>query len=235
MSFVSTNRAWHFLPHENAVSFSKLLLQNVHAEVKNNNPSHPVSCFLFCSGDLPYLPLVLLLVCTGHLCDPYQPDPQVVAHVLWPASLGDAPTGLPRHPSPQAPPHPSRLPSWDVFLHNYRFVSISSWELEMKTSLYESFWRWKQLIVIELFLSRLAELPSGEAGFLEEPGGSYPGCDGREAQVGRPEMGSKSQVKLQANCTLPQKTLAPSSSSPFLPHLNCNPLEEKTNKQFPRP
>lgn len=64
--------------------------------------------------------------------------------------------------------------------------------------------------VIELFPSRLAELPSGEAGFLEEPGGSYPGCDRREAQGGRPEMGSKSEVTLQANCTLPQKTLAPS-------------------------
>lgn len=60
------------------------------------------------------------------------------------------------------------------------------------------------------FLSRLAELPSGEAGFLEEPGGSHPECDGREAQGGRPEMGSKSQVTPQANCTLPQKTLAPS-------------------------
>lgn len=58
--------------------------------------------------------------------------------------------------------------------------------------------------------SRLAELPSGEAGFLEEPGGSYPGCDRREAPGGRPEMGSKSQVTPQANCTLPQKTLAPS-------------------------
>jgi len=32
----------------------------------------------------------------------------------------------------------------------------------------------------------------------------------------------------QANCTLPQKTLAPSRLLiPFLPHLNCNPLEEK--------
>ncbi len=76
---------------------------------------------------------------------------------------------------------------------------------------------------MECFLSRLAELSTGEAGFLEEPGGSYPECDRREATGGRPEMGSKSQVKLQANCTLPQKTLVPSSSPPFLPHLNCNP------------
>ncbi|TMS16262.1 Transmembrane protein 189 [Larimichthys crocea] len=92
-------------------------------------------------------------------------------------------------PAPQAPPHPSRLPSRDVLLHHHR----------------------------------LAELPSGEAGFLEVPGGSYPRRDGREAQSGRPEMGSKSQVKLRANCTLPQKMLVQSSSSPLLPHLNCNP------------
>lgn len=58
--------------------------------------------------------------------------------------------------------------------------------------------------------SRLAELPAGEAGFLEEPGGSDPGRDRREAPGGRPEVGSESQVTLQAACTLPQKTLAPS-------------------------
>lgn len=73
--------------------------------------------------------------------------------------------------------------------------------------------------VIELSPSRLAELPSGEVRFLEEPGGSHPECDGREAQGRRPEMGSESQVKLQADCTLPQKTLVPSGSSPLLPHL----------------
>lgn len=89
-------------------------------------PSHLVYVTFFCSGGLPYLPLVLLLVCTSHLCDSYQPDSQVVAHILRPASLGGAPTGLPHHPAPQAPPHPSRLPSWDVLLHHYRFVFISS-------------------------------------------------------------------------------------------------------------
>lgn len=69
------------------------------------------------------------------------------------------------------------------------------------------------------FWSRLAQLPFGEAGFLEEPGGSYPRCDWGETQGRRPEVGSKSQVTPQANCTLPQKTLVPSSSSLFLPHL----------------
>ena len=58
-------------------------------------------------------------------------------------------------------------------------------------------------------LCRLAELPTGEAGFLEEPGGSHPACDGREAPVRWPEMGSK-KVTLQANGTLPQRMLAPS-------------------------
>uniref|UniRef100_A0AAQ4PTD2 Plasmanylethanolamine desaturase 1 n=1 Tax=Gasterosteus aculeatus aculeatus TaxID=481459 RepID=A0AAQ4PTD2_GASAC len=73
---------------------------------------------------------------------------------------------------------------------------------------------------------RLAELPSGEAGFLEEPGGSDPGRHRREAPGGRLEMGSKSQVTPLANCTLPQKTLAPPrllAPPPFvLPRTNCN-------------
>lgn len=175
----------------------------------------PCFCFPFHSGDLPHLPLVLLLVCTGHLCDPHQPDSQVVAHVFRPSSLGGAPTGLPHHPAPQAPPHPSRLPSRDVLLHHHRCFFVPS--PRHKISLFTS------RFITELSLSRLAELPSGEAGFLEVPGGSYPRRDGREAQSGRPEMGSKSQVKLRANCTLPQKMLVQSSSSPLLPHLNCNP------------
>lgn len=137
--FCINKQTWHFLPHENSVSlFSKPLLQNIQgaAEVSIS----PCLCFLLCSGDLPYLPLVLLLVCTGHLRDPHQPDSQVVAHLLRPPELGGAPTGLSHHPSPQAPPYPSRLPSWDVFLHNYRLVFILSWGLEVKASLLRMVW-----------------------------------------------------------------------------------------------
>lgn len=97
--------------------------------------SHPLPFFFFCSGDLPYLPLVLLLVCTSHLCDPHQPDSQVVSHVLRPAFLGGVPTELPHHPSPQAPPRPSRLPSRDLLLHHDRFVFISPRGLQMSISL----------------------------------------------------------------------------------------------------
>lgn len=85
-----------------------------------------VSLLPLCSGGLPYLPLVLLLVCTGHLCDAHQPDPQVVAHVLRPASLGGAPAGLAHHPPSQASPHPPRFPPRDIFLHNYRLDSLLS-------------------------------------------------------------------------------------------------------------
>lgn len=76
------------------------------------------------------------------------------------------------------------------------------------------------------FFPRLAELPSGEAGFLEILGGSHPECDGREAEVGRSEMGSESEVTRRATCTLPQTALGPSrllTPTFFLPHLNCNP------------
>lgn len=86
--FCINKPAWHFLPHEDAVSFSQPLLQNIQGERGKKNPQDSISprlCFLSCSGDLPYLPLVLLLVCTGHLCDPHQPDSQVVAHLLRPA------------------------------------------------------------------------------------------------------------------------------------------------------
>lgn len=48
-------------------------------------------------------------------------------------------------------------------------------------------------------LPRLAELPSGEARLLEEPGGSHPERDGREAQIRRPQVGPESEVKLQAD------------------------------------
>ncbi|CAI5648322.1 unnamed protein product [Oreochromis niloticus] len=114
------------------------------------------------------------------------PDSQVVSHILWAASLGRVPAGLPHHPSPQAPPHPSCLSSRDLLLHHYG----------------------------------LAELPFGEAGFLEILGGSHPGRDGREAEVGRSEMGSESQVTQRANCTLPQTTLGPSRLLiPFFPTL----------------
>lgn len=75
------------------------------------------------SWDLPLLRLVLLLVRISHLCDPDQPDSQVVAHVLRPASLGGVPAGLPGHPPPQAPPRPPRLPARDVLLHHHRLVS----------------------------------------------------------------------------------------------------------------
>lgn len=158
-----------------------------------------------CSGDLPYLSLVLLLVCTSNLCDPDQPDSQVVTHVLRSASLGRVPTGLPHHTSPQAPPHPSRRPSRDLLLHHYRFLFYFFKEI---IRIFED--EKVERCLTERCRFRLVELPSGEGGFLEEPGGSYPECDRREAQSGRPEMGSKSQVTLQANCTLPQKTLAPS-------------------------
>lgn len=80
----------------------------------------PRLSFFFHRGNLPYLPLVLLLVCTGHLCDAHEPDSQMVAHILWPASLGGATAGLAHHPSSQAPPHSPRLPSRDLLLHHYR-------------------------------------------------------------------------------------------------------------------
>lgn len=125
------------------MAFNFLTLSPGEFCINNNNLIRPVPSKIFlhtecnhkqsamslfscnCSGDLPYLPVVLLLVCTGHLCDPHQPDSQVVTHLLRPASLGGAPAGLPHHPAPQAPPRPPRLPSWDILLHHNRYVFIS--------------------------------------------------------------------------------------------------------------
>ena len=83
------------------------------------------SLSLDCSGGVPQLPLVLLCVCPRHLCDPHQPDPQVVALILWPAWLGGVSAGLPHHPSSKAPPHPPCLSARDLFLHHYRCVVIN--------------------------------------------------------------------------------------------------------------
>lgn len=96
--------------------------------------------------------------------------------------------------------------------------------------------REEEQFLIDCCLTRLAKLSSREAGLLEERGRSYPGCDGREAQSGRPEMGSESQVTLQANCSLPQKALAPPRLLiPSFASLKLKYIDRQANKQFQMP
>lgn len=74
---------------------------------------------------------------------------------------------------------------------------------------------------------RLVELPSGETGILEEPGGPDPGSDWGEAQGGRPKVGSQSEV----TCSLPQRRqrLFLRPFIPFCLFTNCTYWKRKSN------
>ena len=68
------------------------------------------------------VPLGVLRLLSDHLRHLHQPDPQVVTHVLRAAALGRLPAGLARHPAPQTPSHPPRLPPRDLLLHHHGCV-----------------------------------------------------------------------------------------------------------------
>ena len=68
------------------------------------------------------VPLGVLRLLPDHLRHLHQPDPQVVTHVLRAAALGRLPAGLARHPAPQTPSHPPRLPPRDLLLHHHGCV-----------------------------------------------------------------------------------------------------------------
>lgn len=69
--------------------------------------------------------------------------------------------------------------------------------------------------------SRVAELPPGEAGFLENPGGSDPERDGGEAPSRRHAVGSESEVTTRTDAALPQN-LGLRPGSLVLPHLKLH-------------
>ena len=58
-------------------------------------------------------------------------DSQVVPHLLRPARLGGVAARVPRDPAPAAPPHPSRRPPRNLFLHNDRLAELAFGEIAL--------------------------------------------------------------------------------------------------------
>lgn len=86
----------------------------------------PTCVYLRSRSSYRVLPLGLFCVCACWLCDHDQSDPQVVTLLLRSATMGHSAAGLPPSAAPQAPPYPPCVSSWDLLLHYYRLVELSS-------------------------------------------------------------------------------------------------------------